>query len=40
VLAVYLGAISIKKTRYLVPVCLVADFIGIVIAIAVARWFF
>jgi spore maturation protein B len=40
VLAVYLGAVSIKKTRYLVPVCLVADFIGIVVAIVVARWFF
>ena len=40
VLAVYLGAVSIKKTRYLVPVCLVADFIGIVVAVAVARWFF
>jgi spore maturation protein B len=40
VLAIYLGAVGIKKTRYLVPVCLVADFIGIVIAIAVARWFF
>ena len=40
VLAVYLGAVSIRKTRYLVPVCLVADFIGIVVAVAVARWFF
>jgi len=40
VLAVYLGAVSIKKTRYLVPVCLVADFIGIVVAVVVTRWFF
>ena len=40
VLAVYLGAVSIKKTRYLVPVCLIADFIGIVVAVAVTRWFF
>ncbi len=40
VLAVYLGAVSIKKTRYLVPVCLVADFIGIVVAIFVAKSFF
>lgn len=40
VLAVYLGAVSIKKTRYLVPVCLVADFIGIIVAVAVTRWFF
>jgi spore maturation protein B len=40
VLAVYLGAVSIRKTRYLVPVCLIADFIGIVIAILVVRWIF
>ena len=40
VLAVYLGSVSIRKTRYLVPVCLVADFIGIVVAIAVTKWFF
>jgi spore maturation protein B len=40
VLAVYLGAVSIRKTRYLVPVCLVADFIGIVIAVFVTRLFF
>jgi spore maturation protein B len=40
VLAVYLGAVSIRKTRYLVPVCLLADFIGIVVAVAVVRWIF
>jgi spore maturation protein B len=40
VLAVYLGAVNIKKTRYLVPVCLVADVIGIVVAISVVRWIF
>lgn len=40
VLAVYLGAVGIRKTRYLVPVCLVADFVGIVVAVAVVRWIF
>ncbi len=40
VLAVYLGAVSIKKTRYLVPVCLVSDFVGIAVAVVVTRWFF
>ncbi len=40
VLAVYLGAVSIRKTRFLVPVCLVADFVGIVVAVFVTRWFF
>lgn len=40
VLAVYLGAVSIRKTRYLVPVCLVADFIGVVVAVWIAKLFF
>jgi len=40
VLAVYLGAVGIRKTRYLVPVCLLADAIGIVVAVIVTRWFF
>jgi spore maturation protein B len=38
VLAVYLGAVSIRKTRYLVPVCLAADLVGIVAAVAVVRF--
>jgi len=34
VLAVYLGAVGIsEKARYLVPVCVVADLVGIVLAI-------
>ncbi|MBC8019523.1 MAG: spore maturation protein [Verrucomicrobia bacterium] len=40
VLAVYLGAIGIKKTRYLVPVCLTADLVGIVVAVATVRLIF
>ncbi|MEN6476059.1 MAG: spore maturation protein [Syntrophaceae bacterium] len=40
VLAVYLGAVNIKNSRYLVPVCLIADCFGIVVAIIVARAFF
>jgi spore maturation protein B len=40
VLAVYLGSVGIKKTRYLVPVCLIADLIGIFIAVSVVRFFF
>ncbi len=40
VLAVYLGAVSIVRTRYLVPVCLIADGMGIVIAIAVVKFMF
>lgn len=37
VLAVYLGAVNIRKTGYLVPVCLIADGLGIIVAIAVVR---
>src|SRR6185369_16057860 len=40
VLAVYLGAVSIKKTRYLVPVCLLADFVGIIVAVTEVRLLF
>jgi len=40
VLAVYLGAVNIRKTRYLVPVCIIADAFGIMIAIAVVRLMF
>jgi spore maturation protein B len=40
VLAVYLGAVGIRRTKYLVPVCLIADTLGIIIAIAVVRLMF
>jgi len=37
VLAVYLGAVGIKKTRYLIPVCLVSDAVGILLAILIVK---
>ena len=40
VLAVYLGAVGIKKTRYLVPVCVFSDIVGIFIAITIVRVLF
>jgi len=40
VLAVYLGAVGIKRTRYLVPVCVLADLVGIIIAIVIVKLFF
>jgi len=40
VLAVYLGAVGIRKTKYLVSVCLIADTLGIVIAIIIVRLMF
>lgn len=40
VLAVYLGAIGIKKTRHLVSVCVISDIVGIVIAIGIVKFLF
>jgi spore maturation protein B len=40
VLAVYLGAVGIKKTRYLVSVCVISDIVGIIIAIGVVKVLF
>ena len=40
VLAVYLGAVSIKKTKYLVPVCITADIVGIIVAVIVVKLMF
>lgn len=40
VLAVYLGAVGIKHSRYAVGCCLVADLAGIITAIVVSYWFF
>ena len=40
VLAVYLGAVNISKTRYLVPVCLIADGVGIILAIVIVKLMF
>jgi spore maturation protein B len=40
VVAVYMGAVSIKKTKYLIPVCLVADIFGIIAAITIVKLIF
>ena len=40
VIAVYTGAVNIKKTKYLVPVCITADIIGIIVAIFVVKLMF
>uniref|UniRef100_A0A7C5EWH0 Spore maturation protein n=1 Tax=Desulfobacca acetoxidans TaxID=60893 RepID=A0A7C5EWH0_9BACT len=40
VLAVYLGAVGLKKTRYLVPVCVTADLVGVLIAILIVKLFY
>lgn len=40
ILAIYLGAVGIRKTRYLISVCVISDIIGIIIAVAVVKFFF
>ncbi len=40
VLAVYLGSVGIKKTKYLVPVCVIADIVGITLAIVIVKLIF
>jgi spore maturation protein B len=40
VIAVYLGSVGIRKSKYLVPVCLTADLVGIIVAIIVVRLMF
>ena len=40
VLAVYLGAVGIKYSRYALPCCLAADLGGISMAVLVSYWFF
>lgn len=38
VIAVYFGAVNIKKTRHALPVGLIADFVAIVLAVYVVKW--
>jgi spore maturation protein SpmB len=40
VLAVYFGAVGIKKTRHALPACLTADVAGISAAVLVVWWMF
>jgi spore maturation protein B len=39
VIAIYFGAVGIRRTRYAVSVGLLADLVGVVMAVAVTRWF-
>ena len=40
VIAVYFGAVNIKKTRHAVPAGLIADAFALVLAVFVVRWLF
>lgn len=40
VIAVYFGAVGIRKTRYAIPVGLTADIAGMIASVIVCRWLF
>jgi len=40
VIAVYFGAVNIRKTRHAVPAGLIADFVALLLAVYVVRWLF
>jgi spore maturation protein SpmB len=40
VVAVYFGAVSVKNTRYAIPVMLLADLVGVITAVFVGYLFF
>ncbi len=40
VIAVYFGAIGVKRTRPAIPAGLIGDFVAAVVAVAVCAWLF
>jgi len=40
VLAVYFGAIGVKRTRHAIPAALVGDLVAAIVAVAVCAWMF
>jgi spore maturation protein B len=40
VIAVYFGAVNVKRTRHAVPAGLIADFVALLLAVYVVRWLF
>jgi spore maturation protein B len=40
VIAVYFGAVSVRKTRHAVPAALIADFVAAIATVAVCTWLF
>ncbi|HVT43347.1 MAG TPA: nucleoside recognition domain-containing protein [Thermoanaerobaculia bacterium] len=40
VLAVYFGAVGVKRTRHAVPAALIADLVAVIASVAVCRWLF
>lgn len=40
VIAVYFGAVNVKRTRHAVPAGLIADFTALILSVFVVRWLF
>ncbi len=40
VLAVYFGAVGVKRTRHAIPAALIGDGVAAIVAVAVCRWMF
>jgi spore maturation protein B len=40
VLAVYFGAIGVKRTRHMIPAAIVGDVVAAIVAVAVCTWLF
>jgi spore maturation protein B len=40
VIAVYFGAVNVRKTRHAVPAGLIADAVALILAVFVVRWLF
>lgn len=40
VLAVYFGAVGVKRTRHAIPAALIGDFVAAIAAVAVCAWLF
>jgi len=40
VIAVYFGAVGIKKTRHAVPAGLIADAAGVLLSVYIVKWWF
>ncbi|NKB46456.1 MAG: spore maturation protein [Legionellales bacterium] len=40
VVAIYFGVVAISRTRYAIPVGLIADAVGVIAALVICRWVF
>jgi spore maturation protein B len=40
VLAVYFGAVGVKRTRHAIPAAIIGDVVAAIVAVAVCTWMF